>query len=60
GNPQSSTQVIATTFRALDARSTPPRVVSGVGNAFAARAVRLVPQRSLLTVLGRNTTPRRR
>ncbi len=60
GNPQSATQVIATTFRALDARSTPPRVVSGVGNAIAARGVRLVPQRSLLTVLGYNTTPGRR
>lgn len=60
GSPQSSEQVIATAFRALDQRSTPPRVVSGLGNAFSARGVRLVPQRSLLTVLGRVATPGRR
>ncbi len=60
GNPQTAGQVIDTAFKALDQRSTPPRVVSGLGNAFAARGVRLVPQRSLLTVLGRNATPGKR
>ncbi len=57
GAPQSAAEVIGTAFRALDRRSTPPRVVSGVGNAVSARAVRLVPQRALLTALGRVTTP---
>ncbi|SDS32469.1 SDR family NAD(P)-dependent oxidoreductase [Microterricola viridarii] len=60
GAPQSGAEVIETAFRALDRRSTPPRVVSGLGNAFSARAVRLVPQRSLLTTLGRVTNPARR
>lgn len=60
GSPQTAEQVIAAAFRALDRRSTPPRVVSGLGNAFSARGVRLVPQRSLLTALGRIATPGRR
>jgi uncharacterized protein len=57
---QSAEQVIATAFRALDARSTPPSVVSGIGNAAGARAVRLAPKRLLLTGLGRASRPGRR
>ncbi|MET0726201.1 MAG: SDR family oxidoreductase [Leifsonia sp.] len=59
GAVQTAEQVIATAFRALDARSTPPSVVSGFGNAAAARTVGLAPKRLLLTGLGRVTTPRR-
>ncbi|WP_082467544.1 SDR family NAD(P)-dependent oxidoreductase [Leifsonia sp. Leaf264] len=59
-NPQTAEQVIDTAFRALDARSTPPSIVSGAGNAAGASLVGLVPKRSLLTALGRATTPGRR
>lgn len=60
GSTQSASQVIDTAFRALDQRSTPPLVVSGLGNALSARGVGLVPKRSLLTALGRFATPERR
>lgn len=56
---QSSEQVIATAFRALDARSTPPSVVSGFGNAAVARTVGLAPKRLLLTGIGRTSSARR-
>ncbi|MFC6354880.1 SDR family NAD(P)-dependent oxidoreductase [Luethyella okanaganae] len=60
GNPQNARQVIAVAFRALDRRSTPPSVISGLGNAASARSAGLVPKRSLLTALGRFATPERR
>ncbi|KQQ95757.1 hypothetical protein ASF62_04510 [Leifsonia sp. Leaf325] len=59
-NPQTAEQVIQTAFKALDARSTPPSIVSGVSNAAGASLVGLVPKRSLLTALGRATTPKQR
>jgi short-subunit dehydrogenase len=49
GRYQTPEQVVATGLRALDRRSTPPSVVSGGGNAFAAWATRLVPQRILIS-----------
>jgi len=53
GRPQTAQQVVATALRALDRRSTPPHVVSGAGNAFAAWGTRLVPKRVLAPMAGR-------
>ncbi|WP_235833297.1 SDR family NAD(P)-dependent oxidoreductase [Glaciibacter flavus] len=57
GPHQDAATAVATAFRALDARSTPPSVVSGALNAVGARGVGFVPRRSLLTVLGRSIAP---
>jgi len=53
GRQQTPEQVIAVAMRALDRRSTPPHVVSGAGNAFAAWGTRLVPKRLLAPMAGR-------
>lgn len=53
GRQQTAQQVIATAMRALDRRSTPPHVVSGAANAFAAWGTRLVPKRLLAPMAGR-------
>ena len=58
GAHQSAQAVVATAFRALDARSTPPAVVSGVANRVGAVGSGFVPRRVLLTALGRLTGPR--
>ena len=53
GRRQRPEQVIAVALRALDRRSTPPHVISGAGNAFAAWGTRLVPKRLLAPMAGR-------
>ena len=57
GPRQNAADAVATAFRALDRRSTPPSIVSGFANAIGAHGVGLVPRRSLLTTLGRLTAP---
>lgn len=57
GTFQTPEQVVATGLRALDRRWPPPYVVSGVGNAIAARLACLPPTRLLLPVLDRVLHP---
>ncbi|QMU76688.1 SDR family oxidoreductase [Streptacidiphilus sp. PB12-B1b] len=55
GRTQTPAAVVATALRALDRRSGPASVVSGLGNAVNAVAVRLVPRRTAVLVTGRLT-----
>lgn len=48
GTMQTPEAVVATGLRALDRRSTPPHVVSGIGNRMLSQAPRLAPRRVLL------------
>jgi short-subunit dehydrogenase len=57
GTFQTPDEVVATGLRALDRRWPPPYVVSGVGNAIAARLASLPPTRLLLPVLDRVLHP---
>ena len=50
---QTQEKVTAPPIRPLDRRSTPPHVVSGAANAFAAWGTRLVPKRLLGPMAGR-------
>lgn len=53
GRQQTSQHVVAVAMRALDARSTPPHVVSGALNAFAAWSTRLMSKRMVMALAGR-------
>jgi len=53
GRYQAPEDVVRTTLRALDRRRTPPSVVSGAANAFAAWGTRFVPAGTLTTMAGR-------
>jgi short-subunit dehydrogenase len=53
GRFQTPEDVVATALRALDARRTPPGVVSGRGNAMTAAMTRFLPRRMLIDLSGR-------
>jgi short-subunit dehydrogenase len=53
GRFQTPEDVVRTTLRALDRKRTPPSVVSGAANAFAAWGTRFVPAGTLTTMAGR-------
>lgn len=55
GRRQTPERVVATAMRALDARRTPPSVVSGASNRLAALLPRLVSRRTALALTGRLT-----
>ncbi|OLR94424.1 SDR family NAD(P)-dependent oxidoreductase [Actinokineospora bangkokensis] len=57
GRMQTAEQVAATGMRALDRRSTPPYVVSGVANSWTARLAGLVPRRLLIPIVARILHP---
>lgn len=48
-------QVVATAFRALGARRPPASVVSGRGNRFTSRVLRLLPRPTVLRLTGRGS-----
>ncbi|CAN5377938.1 SDR family NAD(P)-dependent oxidoreductase [soil metagenome] len=58
GKRQRPEQVVAVALRALDRRSTPPHVVSGVANSVLAASTRIAPTRALLPVVERMMTIR--
>jgi short-subunit dehydrogenase len=51
-------QVVRATMRALDRRRPPLEVVVGWRNALSARLPRLLPQRAVVSTVGRMTAPR--
>jgi short-subunit dehydrogenase len=53
GDYQSPAQVVATAMRALDARRTPPSVVSGSRNAVTAVMARIMPRSIVIPMTGR-------
>ena len=53
GDYQTPEQVVATTMRALDARRTPPSIVSGVRNAATAVLARIMPRSIVIPATGR-------
>jgi uncharacterized protein len=53
GDYQTPEQVVATAMRALDARRTPPSVVSGVRNAATAVLARIMPRSIVIPATGR-------
>lgn len=57
GRMQTAEQVAATGMRALDRRSTPPYVVSGIANSWTARLAGLVPRRLLIPFVARILHP---
>lgn len=57
GRMQTAEQVAATGMRALDRRSTPPYVVSGIANSWTARFAGLVPRRLLIPLVARILHP---
>jgi short-subunit dehydrogenase len=57
GRMQTAEQVAATGMRALDRRSTPPYVVSGIANSWTARLAALVPRRLLIPFVARILQP---
>ncbi|ADG98753.1 short-chain dehydrogenase/reductase SDR [Segniliparus rotundus DSM 44985] len=59
GRMQTAKQVAATGMRALDRRSTPPYVVSGIANSWAARLAALAPRRLLIPFVARILHPMR-
>lgn len=57
GRMQTAEQVAATGMRALDRRSTPPYVVSGIANSWTARLAALIPRRLLIPFVARILQP---